>query len=83
MAGAKLNAPIFGLVATADDRGYWLVAKDGGVFAFGDAHFYGSVPGLGLHVRDIVGLTLTADQKGYLLVGANGQVYAFGNSRKK
>jgi hypothetical protein len=22
--------------------GYWLVAQDGGIFAYGDAHFYGS-----------------------------------------
>ena len=27
-------------------RGYWLVASDGGIFGFGDAGFYGSVPEL-------------------------------------
>ena len=30
-----------------DGGGYWLAASDGGVFAFGDAGFYGSIPGLG------------------------------------
>jgi hypothetical protein len=30
---------------TPDGRGYWLVASDGGVFAFGDATFYGSAGG--------------------------------------
>jgi hypothetical protein len=30
---------------TPDGRGYWLAAADGGVFAFGDAQFYGSAGG--------------------------------------
>ena len=34
-----LNAPIVGIAATPDGRGYWLVAADGGVFTFGDAAF--------------------------------------------
>ena len=31
-----------------DGKGYWLVASDGGIFAFGDARFHGSarhIPG--------------------------------------
>ena len=28
--------------------GYWLVASDGGIFAFGNAGYYGSIPGSGL-----------------------------------
>ena len=38
----QLAHPIVGMAATPDGKGYWLVGKDGGVFAFGDAHFYGS-----------------------------------------
>ena len=30
------------MAPTPDHRGYWLVASDGGVFAYGDAGFYGS-----------------------------------------
>ena len=30
----------------APSNGYWLVASDGGIFAFGDAHFYGSTGGI-------------------------------------
>ena len=37
-----LNRPIQAMAATADGRGYWLVAADGGVFTFGDARFFGS-----------------------------------------
>ena len=33
--------------ASIDDNGYFMVASDGGVFAFGDAHFAGSCPGIG------------------------------------
>ncbi len=35
--------PINGMVASADGKGYWMVASDGGVFAFGDAGFVGSL----------------------------------------
>ena len=44
MGAARLNRPIVGLSPTPDDRGYWLVASDGGVFAFG-APFRGSLGG--------------------------------------
>ena len=40
----RLNRPIVGLSPTPDNRGYWLVASDGGVFAF-DAPFRGSMGG--------------------------------------
>ena len=41
----KLNAPIVGMVPSSDGGGYFMVSSDGGVFAFGDAHFAGIVPG--------------------------------------
>jgi len=40
---ANVNAPIVGMAATPSGHGYWLVAADGGVFAFGDATFLGNV----------------------------------------
>ncbi|HTU38472.1 MAG TPA: hypothetical protein VMF35_10660, partial [Acidimicrobiales bacterium] len=40
---------------TADGQGYWLVARDGGVFNFGDAAFFGSAGGMPLN-RPVVGL---------------------------
>ena len=44
LAYAHLNKPIVGIAATPNGGGYWEVASDGGIFAFGDAAFYGSVP---------------------------------------
>jgi hypothetical protein len=44
------------IAPTADGNGYWLVGRAGGLFAVGDAKFYGSVPALGLHVSDVVGM---------------------------
>ena len=41
--------------------GYWEVASDGGIFAFGDAPFYGSTGSLRLN-RPIVGMTATPGQ---------------------
>ena len=37
MTGA-LKAAIVGIAPTASGKGYWLAARDGAVFAFGDAH---------------------------------------------
>ena len=38
--------------------GYWLVASDGGIFAFGYAAFYGSTGGIRLN-EPIVGMAAT------------------------
>ena len=52
---APLSSPITGMATTPDGKGYWLVAADGGVFAFGDSAFEGSTGGLALH-RPVVGM---------------------------
>ena len=46
------------MAATPDGGGYWLVASDGGIFAFGDAVFYGSTGSLTLN-KPIVGMAAT------------------------
>ena len=45
MGGKPLNEPIVGITTTIDSGGYWMVASDGGIFAFGDAQFFGSMGG--------------------------------------
>jgi len=44
-----------GMAATTDGKGYWLVASDGGVFAFGDATYDGSMGGTHLNAP-VVGI---------------------------
>ncbi|MGH9101192.1 MAG: hypothetical protein ACRDV8_13315, partial [Acidimicrobiales bacterium] len=71
---------IVGAAATHDGKGYWIVGANGGVFAFGDARFRGSLPGRHVHVTDVVGIAATADAGGYWLVGRNGGVFVFGDA---
>ena len=62
-----------GLSPTPDNRGYWLVASDGGVFAFG-APFRGSLGSTVLN-RPVNGLV--AYGNGYLMVASDGGVFNF------
>ncbi len=72
-----------GIVSTRDGQGYWLVRADGAVSAFGDAHFYGSLPaGEAAAGGRVVGMARTYDDKGYWLATANGAVYSFGDAPK-
>lgn len=69
-------------IAANRNGGYWLVGADGGIFAFGGAQFYNSLPNLGIHVSNIVGMAPTSDGNGYWLVGSDGGVFAgFGDSQ--
>ena len=78
----RLAAPISGeAVDGATPGGYWLVARDGGVFAEGGAPFYGSLPGLGIKPNaPITSIVATPHGHGYWLVGADGGVFAFGSA---
>ncbi len=69
-----------GMAATADGKGYWITDIHGGVFSFGDANFYGSLPGQGVSVSDIVGIAATPEGRGYWLYGADGGVFSFGDA---
>jgi hypothetical protein len=82
---------VVSITPTANDGGYWLVASDGGIFSFGDAGFYGSIPGLGIapagsgspHSLNapIVGMVPTADGGGYFMVASDGGVFTFGDAK--
>ncbi len=79
--GVESDAFFSGLAITPDGQGIWQVGTDGGVFAFGDAGFYGSLPGAGVTPNaPIVGIASTPDARGYWLLGADGGVFAFGDA---
>ena len=75
----SLAAPVVGVAATPDGLGYWVVAADGGVFAYGDAAFEGSAGGIQLNAP-VVGMAATPDGRGYWLVASDGGVFAYGNA---
>jgi hypothetical protein len=77
----RLNAPIVGMVPSYDGRGYFLVGADGGVFAFGDAAYEGSCPGIGGCAGAAVAVMPDASGQGYWLVTATGHVYTFGDAQ--
>jgi sugar lactone lactonase YvrE len=59
--------------------GYHLVASDGGIFAFGDAGFFGSTGALRL-AKPIVGMAASPSGLGYWLVASDGGIFAFGDA---
>jgi ribosomal protein L24E len=61
-------------------EGYRFVAADGGIFAFGEAPFYGSTGSTRLN-QPIVGMAATPTGRGYWLVAADGGIFAFGDAR--
>ena len=67
------------MTATPTGNGYWEVASDGGLFAFGSAQFYGSMGGQPLNAP-IVGMTATPTGNGYWEVASDGGLFAFGSA---
>jgi hypothetical protein len=80
-AGAALPsmARAVALVATPDGGGYWVAASTGGVYAFGDAHYYGSMGGQALNAP-IVGMAATPSGNGYWLVASDGGIFSYGGA---
>ena len=72
------HAAVVDIVATESGNGYWLVAADGGVFAFGDAPFHGSLGGMRLNAP-VIGAA-AAPGGGYWLTALDGGVFAFGRA---
>jgi hypothetical protein len=73
-----LNSPIAGMAATPDGNGYWLVAKDGGIFSFGSAGFFGSLGGSG--TTNVIGITTTVEGLGYWIITSDGRLSPFGDA---
>ena len=78
MGGIPLNKPVVGLASTPDNKGYWEVASDGGIFSFGDApstarrlhHPQQADRGHGFH----------AERPGYWLVASDGGIFNYGDA---
>ncbi len=69
------------MAVAPNGRGYWLVASDGGVFAFGNgADFFGSTGGINL-AQPIIGIAPTNSNGGYWFVAADGGIFAFGDAK--
>ena len=71
-----LDSGEFSTILVRAKIGYWMVGRDGGIFAFGDAPFSGSTGAMKLN-QPIVGMTADPDGKGYWFVAADGGIFAF------
>ncbi|MEM9610456.1 MAG: S8 family serine peptidase, partial [Actinomycetota bacterium] len=75
----RLAKPVVAAALTPSGEGYWMVAGDGGIFAFGDATFHGSMGGTPLN-EPINGMAATASGEGYWMVASDGGIFAFGDA---
>ena len=85
--GSPITVPLSSVVvaqtanpaATPGADGFWLASADGGVYAEGNAGFYGSLGALTLQ-GPIVSMAATPDGRGYWLAALDGGVFAFGDA---
>jgi len=82
-AGLSLQAPLVGIAPTPSGEGYWITAADGGVFAYGDARWLGSVPQVlpaGVRLAEPVVDAVPTTGTGYWLIASDGGVFAYGDA---
>ena len=73
------------MTAAANGKGYWMVADDGGIFAF-NVPFEGSLPARPRAVSATRTCRASAcgrcrSNDGYYILGLNGTVWAFGTAK--
>lgn len=79
-ASRMISKPAVGVMPTPSGNGYWIAAADGGVFAYGDAVFHGSMGGKPLNA-EITGCAAHPTEQGYWLIAADGGVFAYGAAK--
>jgi hypothetical protein len=67
------------ILPPSSNQGLYMAAADGGVFALGNARFYGSMAGTPL-TAPVVGIAATPDGGGYWEVASDGGIFAFGDA---
>jgi hypothetical protein len=67
------------MAARPQGDGYWIVAEDGGVFAYGKAGFMGSWAYLNSH-SPVIAVLPTTTGNGYAMLRRDGSVGVFGDA---
>ncbi len=78
-AAASQQPQWFGIAATRDGGGYWVVSNAGAVEPFGNAVSHGDMASKALN-QSIVGMAPTPDSRGYWLDAADGGIFTFGDA---
>ncbi len=68
-----------GIAAAPAGEGYWVADSAGGVYANGNATFFGDLTGTTL-AKPVVGIAATPSGQGYWLVAADGGIFGFGDA---
>jgi IPT/TIG domain-containing protein len=69
----------FGIAATRDGDGYWIVSNAGAVASYGDAVAHGDMSRTALN-QSMVGMAPTPDGGGYWLDAGDGGIFSFGDA---
>jgi hypothetical protein len=80
VAAAGAPGPSHPSMPRFSTTGYWLVASDGGVFSFGDAHFFGSAGGSFIGTA-FVGIVATSTSHGYWIPNEAGGLFDYGDAQ--
>src|SRR5204862_3990009 len=76
---AQVNAGFVGMATRPGSTGYWLTARDGGIFTYGHAPFLGSTGNIRLN-QPVIGMAGTRSGNGYWLVASDGGILTFGDA---
>ncbi len=79
--GSAQSGWLVGTAVSPSGNGAWEAGADGGVETYGDAKFFGSVPGSNQTLKaPVTAIAALPDGLGYWLLGANGAVFSFGSA---